>query len=113
MNTFCYSTAFELVPMLALKIDKYFHHGSCDGNMFVAPAENDSFISFWNKNHQELTHNYCSVSRNKELLSSVDASKFSIYFYYIDDNTWTSAIWKYNSQEDDWTCCYIIDMGDL
>jgi len=107
---FAYSKAFELYSHLDPIMDKYFHHGSCDGKLFVAPAEQDKFQKFWNQNCKLITENSGVFDKNcnMELLITSYCSEFSVYFYYINDNNWSSAIYKYNLANDEWSCCKII-----
>ena len=112
---FAYSKAFELYSHLDPKMDNYFHHGTCDGKLFVAPAEQDEFQIFWNQNCKLITENSGVFDKNcnMELLITSYCSEFSVYFYYIDDNDWNSAIFKYNTANDEWSCCKIISYGML
>ena len=103
---------FELAPILWEKIDEHFHHGSCDGSLFIGPTDKADLTSFWNKYNEELSANI-DLKRNKEILSAYPSNQYSIYYYYIDDNYWSSGIWKYNSVKEDWDCYIILNAGDL
>ena len=103
MDQFSYEKAFELAAVLSPKMDKYFHHGSCDGSLFVAPADQENFLTFWRKNHDVLTHMH-DYAVNRRLLQGIRCSAYSVCFYYIDDNEWRCFISKYNPDRDEWNC---------
>lgn len=101
MKDYSILEAFSLMPKLFEKIDEKFHHGSCDGNIFVGPADDTTFKDFWKSNHSEVTR-YISVERNKTLLAAYNCHRYGIYFYYIDDNDFSASLYKYNSDTSKW-----------
>ena len=112
MDKFSYSKAFELAPFVWEKIDEHFHHGSCDGTMFIGPAEKTDFVKFWNKHNEDFK--MCTdLERNKSILNAYSFSQYSIYCRYIDDNSWSEGIWKYDDSTKDWDLYIMISSGDL
>lgn len=101
MKDYSMSEAFSLMPKLLEKIDEKFHHGSCDGNMFVGPADDSLFRDFWKTNNSEVRR-HVSVERNKSILAAYSCQRYGIYFYYIDDNDFSASLHKYNSDTNKW-----------
>lgn len=101
MKDYSLYEAFSLMPKLLEKIDDEFHHGSCDGNMFIGPADVDTFWNCWDTHNSELSR-YVSTERNKSILAAYSCLKYGIYFFYIDDNDFSAALYKYNSDTNEW-----------
>lgn len=103
MNWLQLSEAFSLMPKLFEEIDNKFHHGSCDGSMFVGPADDIAFGEFWKTHNSEIRGCATSISieRNKSILTAYSCQKYGIYFYYIDYD-FSAELYKYNSDTKEW-----------
>ena len=66
------------------------------------PTEDQTtFWEFWRIYNLELRR-YISAERDKSILSSYSCLKYGIYFFYIDDNDFSAALYKYNSDTNEW-----------
>ena len=49
MTNLPFLQAIQVAERLYKDIDSHFHHGSCDGTMFIGPADRELLQEFWNK----------------------------------------------------------------
>lgn len=106
MTNLPFLQAIQVAERLYKDIDSHFHHGSCDGTMFIGPADKELLQEFWNKNRIHLSH--FSSSENKKQLEEFRTSSYNVYYYYIDDNDWSSLLYAYDSAKNDLDliCCW-------